>query len=442
VLEGTEECDTNDFGGLTCADFDAPNGDPFDSGSLSCNVNCTIDTSGCSLCGDDAVGGSEMCDGTDLGGASCTGQGFDGGTLACNATCDGFDTSACYECGDGTVDTGEECDGGVGGADCVSEGFDGGTLACGNDCMFDTSGCYLCGNGVLEPPEVCDCGGGACTPAQLGDTDCTDLAAPQNGNYTGGTLACNGTCDGFDEGACTWCGDGTKNGSEMCDGNDLDGATCVDAGWLPGGGGTVSCNAQCGLDDSLCTGTQCGGSMTPPPDGAGTCTGSWTDTGSACWQNCPFPGCDSQIDCPADRNCELECHTSNSCSGSTINCDDGHSCEVTCSNTNACRNATINCPSNADCTVTCNGTWSCQNATVVCPTENYACDVTCSGGTSACDPIEIQCGGGPCSIDCSNTTWVCDDADLICGVNSCTATCAGSSTPDLTCGTSCSCEPC
>jgi hypothetical protein len=92
--------------------------------------------------------------------------------------------------------------------------------------------------------------------------------------------------------------------------------------------------------------------------------------------------------------------------------------------------------------VTCNGTWSCQNATVVCPTENYTCDVTCSGGTSACDPIEIQCGGGPCNLSCSNVTWVCDDADLICGVNACAATCAGSSHPDVTCGPTCNCVEC
>ncbi len=53
-------------------------------------------TSGCLQCGDNSIGGTEVCDGTDLGGETCGTQGFDGGTLACNGTCDGFDTSGCF----------------------------------------------------------------------------------------------------------------------------------------------------------------------------------------------------------------------------------------------------------------------------------------------------------------------------------------------------------
>jgi parallel beta-helix repeat protein len=42
IKEGNEECDTNDYDGLTCTDYG------FVSGSLSCNSSCSISTSGCS----------------------------------------------------------------------------------------------------------------------------------------------------------------------------------------------------------------------------------------------------------------------------------------------------------------------------------------------------------------------------------------------------------
>ena len=48
-------------------------------------------------CGNNLKEGTELCDGTDLGGNSCTtiGGGFTGGTLACNPTCNGWNTSGC-----------------------------------------------------------------------------------------------------------------------------------------------------------------------------------------------------------------------------------------------------------------------------------------------------------------------------------------------------------
>ncbi|TXD41156.1 hypothetical protein FRC96_04870, partial [Lujinxingia vulgaris] len=108
-----------------------------------------FDTSACTIdpvCGDDTVNqGSESCDGADLGGETCVSQGFDGGTLGCNTSC-GFDTSACTTdpvCGDDTVNQGSEsCDGtDLGGESCTSLGFAPGTLGCATTCDFDTSAC-------------------------------------------------------------------------------------------------------------------------------------------------------------------------------------------------------------------------------------------------------------------------------------------------------------
>lgn len=46
------------------------------------------------LCGDSIIGTGEQCDGSALGGASCTSRGFPSGTLTCDASCN-FNTSAC-----------------------------------------------------------------------------------------------------------------------------------------------------------------------------------------------------------------------------------------------------------------------------------------------------------------------------------------------------------
>ncbi|MCA9685653.1 MAG: DUF4397 domain-containing protein [Myxococcales bacterium] len=47
------------------------------------------------VCGDDTRQALELCDGSDLGGASCADLGFLAGTLACAGDCMAFDTSGC-----------------------------------------------------------------------------------------------------------------------------------------------------------------------------------------------------------------------------------------------------------------------------------------------------------------------------------------------------------
>lgn len=140
VIDTGESCDGTALGGRTCAD------EGFESGTLRCASDCTFDTSTCEeepgpMCGDGAVNGTEECDGTELGGATCESEGFDGGTIACSGTCE-LDTSACFSCGDGIVNGTEECDGtDLGGATCESRGFTGGTLACDASCTFDETAC-------------------------------------------------------------------------------------------------------------------------------------------------------------------------------------------------------------------------------------------------------------------------------------------------------------
>jgi hypothetical protein len=159
----------------------------FFAGTAVCRSDCGgFDTATCTNCGNGVRNAPEVCDGADLGGATCTsiGMGFaPGGTLRCAAGCM-YDTSSCTRCGNGTIDAGEQCDGtALGGATCMSRGFASGTLRCGPTCTFDTSMCSSCGNGMIDAGEQCD-------GTNLGGASCTSIGM----GFTGGTLSCNGSC--------------------------------------------------------------------------------------------------------------------------------------------------------------------------------------------------------------------------------------------------------
>ncbi len=68
------------------------------------------------------------------------------------------------------------------------------------------------------------------------------------------------TCGPCPQGTCNVCGDGVKNGTEACEGNQFGGATCstVTAGTQPFG--VLTCTSSCTIDSSGCTATSsCGG---------------------------------------------------------------------------------------------------------------------------------------------------------------------------------------
>jgi hypothetical protein len=130
--------------GVACPMVDT--GADFEQYLAQCSDDTTAAANGTGLpaCGNGALDSAgEQCDGTDLGGASCTSLGFPGGTLGCTAGC-ALDTSACIQsdCGNGTVDSPEQCDGvDLNGASCVSLGFAAGSLTCSAACGFELSGC-------------------------------------------------------------------------------------------------------------------------------------------------------------------------------------------------------------------------------------------------------------------------------------------------------------
>ncbi|MBU1244264.1 formylglycine-generating enzyme family protein [Myxococcota bacterium] len=148
-------------------------------------------------------------------------------------------------CGDGFVDPGEECDGNIGENTCASLGHynQTGTLVCTPLCKFDTADCGgRCGDGI---PNGTD--GEQCDGNNLDGNSCLSLG------YTGGTLTCAGDCT-FEVSACAGrCGNGvidTEDG-EVCDGGELAEETCQTQGYGQGSG-ALGCTAGCALDETAC----------------------------------------------------------------------------------------------------------------------------------------------------------------------------------------------
>ena len=171
-------------------------------------------------CGDGEITGAEVCDGANVGIATCQSQSLGNGTLGCLASCDGFDTSGCdvqQNCGNGTQEGNEACDGAdLGGLECADYGRYSGTLSCNTDCTMNISACTeYCGDGQINGTEDCD--GNA-----IGTGSCASLG------YYFGSITCDASCMYSTESCFENCGDGIINGTEACDGNDFGGLDCFD----------------------------------------------------------------------------------------------------------------------------------------------------------------------------------------------------------------------
>lgn len=289
-----EDCDGTMLGTGTCAS------EGFVSGTLACSPTCTYDTSLCSACGDGNIDTGEACDGTALNSQTCMTQGFTGGTLGCTTGCT-FNTSGCTNstCGNGAVDTGEDCDGAMlGGHTCSTYGFASGTLSCRSDCTANTAMCTNCGNAMIDGAEQCDganlnmqtcatqgfsagtlsCSAGcmfvttACTVAACGN-GVVDSGEACDDHNTGAGDGCSATCtveagftcSGAPSNCNPTCGDGMRVGTEVCDGTNLNGQTCVTQGFASGG--TLTCNGTCtGFVTTACSAGPCGNGIVQSPE--------------------------------------------------------------------------------------------------------------------------------------------------------------------------------
>jgi Beta-propeller repeat len=236
-----EQCEDQNLGGESCETLN------LGGGVLGCDQECNFDVMGCDsqpVCGDGNLESPvEECENGNLGGESCESLRFHGGNLTCDTDCT-FNTSNCETygmCGDGAVQASyEECDSGsLSGMSCSSLGYHGGSLSCSSDCSFDISDCQLfgeCGDGALQSTyEECD--------SSIVPLVCSDI----QGFYEG-TLNCTSSCT-FDTSSCGYCGDSLVQASnEECDGAYLGGASCLDAEYWYG---SLSCNS-CSFAISNC----------------------------------------------------------------------------------------------------------------------------------------------------------------------------------------------
>ena len=173
---------------------------------------------GAAVCGDDVAESLEVCDGIDVRGVTCVDLGFIGGALACNATCTNVDTT--------------DCTGGQAGWTCPPWSYG---AADGCDC-----GCGVidldCADATVASCEFCGYLGSCSSPIGS-DSGCPgDIDPAQNWLCGGGTAVC---------------GNNVAEVLELCDGSDLRGATCVEPGFT---GGTLACNPTCNnVDITGCT---------------------------------------------------------------------------------------------------------------------------------------------------------------------------------------------
>lgn len=214
-------------------------GDPSSSGSDGGTTGGDGGTTGAVSSGGSTSGGTggDSADPSTSGDPGTTTGDGSGGTTT------GAEPSVC---GDDQIQGNEDCDGtDLGGATCdtVSAGFlPQGTLTClpAPFCGFNAAGCYHCGNLNVEGPEICD-----------------------DGINDGGYGNCGADCLSVGP----YCGDGTTNGPETCDGTDLAGADCTSFGYAAAGDpGDVICAADCSELLDLTCGSTCGNGVVEPDE--------------------------------------------------------------------------------------------------------------------------------------------------------------------------------
>ena len=125
--------------------------------------------------------------------------------------------SSTQVCGDGSCNATETCS------------------SCPTDCgVCPVTLVQTCGNNLREGTETCD-------GSDLNNQTCISKG------FSSGVLFCLSNCTDFNFSACgstltQTCGNGLREGSEVCDKTDLNGQTCQTKGYT---GGTLTCQANC-----------------------------------------------------------------------------------------------------------------------------------------------------------------------------------------------------
>ena len=245
----------------------------------------------------------------------------------------------------------------------------------------------LCGDGVVnQAAEECDGG-------DLGGATCAGLG------YDGGTLTCAADCT-LDDSACAECGNGVVESGEACDGGNLGGATCGDAGC---GGGVPACTADCSaVSFATCTGCPtCGDGVVNQPS-------EECDGGDLAGASCAEHGCQQGgVACTA--SCTVDYAACSLCCGDGT-CESGETCQTCgadCVGGTAaqCGNGVCEAGDGEDC-VSCPA--DCRGKQSGKPSDRFCCGDGDGQGALPCSDAVCNGGGFQCSAAASGS-YCCGD---------------------------------
>jgi cysteine-rich repeat protein len=381
------------------------------------------------ICGDGIVGSGEACELGQSGSAvACTTDDGSSGVIAqiCDTDCSGLvdnpsATCVANSCGNGVIEGAEACDDGS---------FNGKYGFCGNDCTYTAS--FYCGDGTVAAGEVCDCGSVTVGGKTYEGSDCS-LFGNLNGAYAANpTQSCGWACTG----PAPYCGDGTVDDAEECDGDtetysgelcstgankgefctsdDDCGPTTIHSFSIPGRCGTTSATEACeettvclaGNTDTL--GVECSADSdcdTTTGANDGECSDALFQTTRT--KTCADDGEAGDLCTWNDEWKSISCEYPFTCGDGTIDegeaCDDGND-----DNTDSCTNA---CQAN-----TCGdgyvkaGVESCDDGSENGELCSASYDETCTYCSSSCKLVTSS--GAYCGNGEIESGEYCDDGDL------------------------------
>ena len=387
-----EQCEIGGKVEATCQTYDSTKKWK-EGGVPGCSTSCRLTVGTCeegeAVCGDGLKTGGEACDKGDKTPIACIAFDYTknwkaGGAAKCADDCESIEQGTCEEveteavCGDGIWSMPSEACDKAAKTPCLlfdpsKKWKDGGVAHCSDDCKTLSIGTCVeaeaeCGDGYKNGAEVCDTVGDTSTKA-CSDLDSTKMWQDDS------VATCKTDCSGYSMDTCVeeLCGNGSKDEGEVCDPNDE--GTADEPG---------SATQTCQEFDST-KNWQAGGSAKCKAD----CLGYEQNT---CKEDTTTPegGCTKAEDCTGDANNKLkqcidskcvECGENSHCEGNTKN----KICDVT---THAC----VECTTDANCT---NDTKNkChQNKCVACKTNDDCSDGKVCNDKNACvaDEPDANC---------------------------------------------------
>lgn len=279
-----EQCEIGVKVEATCQTYDSTKKWK-DGGVPGCSTSCRLTVGTCvedlPRCGNRIKDSGEVCDKGDETPIACsefdkTKDWKEGGAAKCSDDCESIEQGTCEEveteavCGDGIWSVPSEACDKAAETPCLlfdpsKKWKDGGVAHCSDDCKTLSIGTCVeaeaeCGDGYKNGAEVCDTVGDTSTKA------CSDLDSTKTWQ-DGSVATCKADCSGYEVGTCkeaepATCGDGRKTGAEVCDTvGETSTKACseLDSTKMWQYGSVATCKADCsGYSMGTCVEELCG----------------------------------------------------------------------------------------------------------------------------------------------------------------------------------------